>query len=265
MQDAWLRSLIGGQQNLPKPPTAYGELSALTQRPDATLAGVARLIERDVGTATEVLKLVNSSFFGMSSDVDSIERAVALLGLDVIGALVLTGSVFTTSAALPPDLDARALAERGLRTYLDIRSIGRLEGWEPGLVGHVGLAGLLYDVGLLVLAAGSPEGWSAYRSSERTAPERLRQEAAFGCSVGRASAYLLGLWGFHPSLVEILVEQPLDLQDAAGRAASPAALAVAFARLRGDGITLDPAGWPSSHDAAYLTPRRLTAWEACRG
>jgi DNA-binding NtrC family response regulator len=61
MDDPQLRSLLGSQEQLPKPPRIYTELTALTTRPQTTIADVARLIERDVATTTEVLKLVNSS------------------------------------------------------------------------------------------------------------------------------------------------------------------------------------------------------------
>jgi HD-like signal output (HDOD) protein/ActR/RegA family two-component response regulator len=228
MDDPHLRSLIGGQQSLPKPPQIYTELTALTARPNATIDDVARLVERDVATSTEVLKLVNSSFFGLAADISSIHRAVTLLGLDVLTALVLAGNVFTPGPALPPGLDPADIADRGMRACLFLRRIAKTQGWDPGLSSQLALAALLHDVGLLVLATGTPAGWERYQRTDPQIPARARETEAFGCTIGRASAYLLGLWGFSRTIVTTLAEQPLDLADTA-QSASPAAVAIATA------------------------------------
>jgi HD-like signal output (HDOD) protein/ActR/RegA family two-component response regulator len=258
MDDPRLRSLLGSQERLPKPPRIYTELTALTTRPQTTIADIARLIERDVATTAEVLKLVNSSFFGLASNVTSIERAVTLLGLDVIQALVLAGHVFTPGASLPAGLDASDLADRGLRACLAVRRIGQTEGWNATLIGQLGLAALLHDVGLLILAAADPPGWATYQTADPTTPTRTRQTQAFGCTIGHASAYLLGLWGFTQTIVTTLADQPLDLDDPAARAAaSPATLALAI----GVAYQNASADLTQTHHDEYLHPQRLTCWQ----
>jgi len=264
MADPTLRSLIGSLANLPKPPRIYTELTALIARPDTSAADVSRLLEQDVSSTTEVLKLVNSSFFGLATDVSSIDRAVALLGLDVIQALVLAGNVLMPTVGLPPDLDTTAIAEHGMRACLAVRRIGRLEGWEPASVNALGLAALLHDVGLLVLASAYPDRWQAYLQADRDASERDRQTAAFGCTIGQSSAYLLELWGFPQAVVTTLAVCPLELSDLAERtAASPDALALAVARELTDSRPV--AGSTAVYTAAeggYLHADRLAAWRA---
>lgn len=258
MDDPGLRSLIGSLASLPKPPRIYTELRALLAAPDATTGQIAHLISRDVSTSTEVLKLVNSSFFGLATAVSSIDRAVTLLGLDVIQALVLAGNVFTPSGPLPPGLDAAAIADHGLRACLAVRRIGHLEGWDTPTINQLGLATLLHDVGLLVLASAYPDRWDDYRRADPAAPERARQTAAFGCSVGQSSAYLLELWGFPQDVVTALAMCPVDLLDPAEvAAASPTVLALAVAR----GLTGQrPVDIPAEEDGAYLDEQRLATW-----
>jgi HD-like signal output (HDOD) protein/CheY-like chemotaxis protein len=270
MDDPRLRALICGQASLPKPPGIYTELTALTTRPQTTLTEIARLIERDVATTAEVLKLVNSSFFGLANNVTSIERAVALLGLDVIQALVLAGGVFNPTTVLPPGLNPADLADIGVRACLTARAIGQTEAWEPTPIGQLGLAALLHDVGLLVLAAGTPDHWIAYQQADPTTPARSRQTQAFGCTIGQASAYLLSLWGFATTIVTTLAEQPLDLHDPHARnAASPASLAIAVAHHHATHpatppFTYDPTTPPVTHSPpdtdTYLDQQRLTTW-----
>jgi len=92
------------------------------------------------------------------------------------------------------------------------------------------VAALLYDVGLLALAANKPASWAVYTNHKALLPPREAQLCAFGCTIGRASAYLLGLWGFHSTVVNALAEQPIGLDDDVARLnASRAALAIAEA------------------------------------
>ena len=65
--------------------------------PECQLQQVVEVIERDVSTTAEVLHLVNSSFFGLAASVDSVDRAVSLLGLETIQALAIAGAVFRSA------------------------------------------------------------------------------------------------------------------------------------------------------------------------
>lgn len=262
VQSERLRSLIGGQKALPKPPEVYTQLLELTRDPATTMTDVARLIETDVAVTAEMLKLVNSSFFGLSSRITTSERAVTTLGLDVVKQLVLAGHVFRSSHDLPADLDAAALAERGLLGSRTIKRLGREEGWDPETTNRLSLAALLHDVGLLVLAADDHDAWQAYRSSAPSTPQRQRELDSFGCTIGLASAHLLGLWGFHEETVAALAEQPVDLFEPCSRyAASPAGLAVAFGHggqtMFADLLVPEPGKAPRE---VYLTPKRVTSW-----
>jgi HD-like signal output (HDOD) protein/CheY-like chemotaxis protein len=230
LADPSLRAILGGLENLPKPPGIFAELSELTSRPDCTIAEVTDLVERDVATAVELLKLVNSSFFGITNEVTTVARAVSLLGLDMIQALILAGRAFRPAGQLPPGLDPAELADRGMRSCIALRRAGRAEGWSAPLTGQLCLAALLYDVGLLVLADRSPDGWAQCQAAAE-ADQAQAQAEAFGCTIGQASAYLLGLWGFHPVIVGALAEQPVSVGDpVAMPAASAGAIAVAQAR-----------------------------------
>lgn len=216
--DPQLRSILGGPDNLPKPPAIYAELCVLANSPGASADDVARVVERDVATAAELLKLVNSSFFGVVNEVTSVARAVTLLGLDVIQALVVAGQVFRSTGQLPPGLDAADVAGHGMKACVAVRRAGAVLGWDHKLIGQVSLAALLHDIGLLLLAAGDHAAWADYDERRGRLAARDAEVQAFGCTIGRASAYVLGLWGFHPTVVGALAEQPVDLDDDTARA-----------------------------------------------
>src|ERR1700679_1359902 len=59
-----LALLVGGVGMLPSPPTAFQEILACLQNPAASLADAAQIIGRDVAMTANIMKLVNSAFFG---------------------------------------------------------------------------------------------------------------------------------------------------------------------------------------------------------
>ncbi|WP_051570766.1 HDOD domain-containing protein [Cryptosporangium arvum] len=228
---------------LPRPPTVYTDLIAAG--PDSDAADLAAIVERDVATTTDVLKLVNSGLFCPPSHVESLEEAVVLLGVDTLQALALASGAYRTDSPLPPGFDLAALAARSMRTAARARRLASAEGLDRGASSAVFLAGVLGDIGLLAQVSARPAGWAALRDAPAGPRERAAVEvAAFGCTSTQASAYLLGLWGFPDAVLEPVVAQP------AHPLASPAAHLLAYAR-----------GTPPA-DSEYLTTARRARWDA---
>jgi HD-like signal output (HDOD) protein/CheY-like chemotaxis protein len=254
-----LRSLFGGLDALAKPPHIHTQLVSLSKDPESTADDVVNLVQQDVGLSAEVLRLVNSAFYGQAAKVHSIQWAVVLLGLDTLKALAVAGVVFRPGQALPDGLDGEDLAARSVRASVIAQRIAHREHWDSDTVSDVALSALLSEVGLLVLASAQPDQWARYVELARTMPAVRAQEEAFGVTVGRASAYLLGLWGFPPGALAATAAQPADISDPGTvTAASPAALAVAYAHEKAYGHA-DPSLFCRS---GYLDDHRLERWQA---
>ncbi|WP_285597110.1 HDOD domain-containing protein [Kineosporia sp. NBRC 101731] len=224
LTDPYLRALIGGIESVPSLPVVYHELVSAMNAADTGLDRIAEIISRDIAATTDLLKLVNSAFFGLPRTVVTVRTAVSLLGLDNIQALILTGHVFRVSADLSSHLDVRALQSRALARAGIARAVAHAEGWPAYECDIVALACLLRDVGRLVLTEGLPEQADALAAvlAERspvTPPDMAALEREhFGCTVAQASAYLLGLWAFAPSVVHAVANLPLP----AGSSPTPA-------------------------------------------
>ncbi|HST81287.1 MAG TPA: HDOD domain-containing protein [Kineosporiaceae bacterium] len=259
LADPALREMIGGVASLPTMPTVYHDLVATLDAPEVDLQKLATILASDVSTSTELLKLVNSAFFGLAREISSVESAVSLLGLDNIQALVLAGSVFRVSKSLDGIVDVEALRASALRRAAIARAIAGREGWSPQDRGFAVLSCMLRDVGGLVLAEGRPE--AAHRLTEITLAEGpidpLRQAEleveAYGCTVVQASAYLLGLWGFTPAVIHTVGGYPLVDP---GPAATRFEYALRFAGLR----DLDPFSPVCLESDDYLSAERLQLW-----
>lgn len=228
--DGRLQGILGDVEALPIPPLVHGRLIEVSARPNSGLADVVAVLESDLALCAEILKLVNSAFFGLRSHVESVGRAVSLLGIDTIHALALSGKVFGSGPTTPKNLDVVQLRRTGMRAAGYARAIATSEGWAPETTGRVFLSALLRDLGLLKLAA-DIAGYNQVRAvppEDQWARSNAELEA-FGCTVPEASAYLLGLWGFSVSVVEAVACQPTHPEDSA---TTPVSHVVSFAHLR---------------------------------
>jgi HD-like signal output (HDOD) protein len=176
--------------NPPPLPQAYLALRRAIENPMATPASVATVISMDPGLAAYILRLANSPLYSPTTRVETISRAVSLIGLGEIETMA-AGSVLRRLTEQPPrpdllDLDdfwrhavavgmlARALAER----------VGE-RGGERFFV-----AGLLHDVGRLVLAVAEPD--LAAMTLGRAGASRVSIDAAERLELGFDHASLAG-------------------------------------------------------------------------
>jgi putative nucleotidyltransferase with HDIG domain len=190
-----LALLVGDVGMLPSAPTAFQAILLCLQNPAASLTDAAQIIGRDVAMTANIMKLVNSAFFGSRRPITTIDRAVAYLGMDTLGALVLGHSVFQSGVATGIEgFSLEQLWQHSEQTAAAARAIALSENWSAAKADEAFLAGVLHDVGKVVFATNA-----AARPSDRSAAEIVAQMEARHAEVG---AYLLGLWGFPNSIVE---------------------------------------------------------------
>jgi HD-like signal output (HDOD) protein len=190
-----LALLVGEVGNLPSAPTAFQEILACLQDPAASLADAAQIIGRDVAMTANIMKLVNSAFFGSRRPITTADRAVAYLGMDTLGALVLGHSVFQSGVATGiAGFSLEKLWQHSLQTGAAARAIAFSENFSAAKADEAFLAGVLHDVGKVVFATKA-----AALSNDTHAADVVAQMEAHHAEVG---GYLLGLWGFPNSIVE---------------------------------------------------------------
>jgi HD-like signal output (HDOD) protein len=218
-----LRSLIGsqavqtavsGMSCLPTVPSVYRELVRLLQSTDATIDAVAKVIGKDIGMTTRVLQLVNSAFFGLPKAVSTVDRAVAFLGIDTVSSLVLAQGIFGSYEASEyrTTVDVERSMQHALRTATVAKAIAKHERRDKQTEEHVFLAGMLHDVGSLVLAAQLPHKWAEFteRMAVPGASAGATEREIFGVSHAFVGAYLLALWALPNPIVEAVAyhEEP---------------------------------------------------------
>lgn len=190
-----MRDLVGSMGALPSVPEVYSSLTRVMNDPDAGLKEVAAIIERDAAISMKLIQLANSSMFAVAQRVESVRDATSFLGMNLVRMLVLSAEVhqrFSAAAAQPGFSLQREQAHGSL-----VANIARGMSDEREVADRYFLAGLLHDVGRIVLAAAGEQE-----------EEVSGSEVPFHASVG---AYLLTLWGI-----------PLPVVEAVGRHHDPA-------------------------------------------
>jgi putative nucleotidyltransferase with HDIG domain len=196
LSNADLASLVGRVGMLPSAPQAFQDVLLCLQKPSATVSEIARIIARDVAMTANIMKMVNSAFFGARQPIISTDRAVAYLGLDTLGALVLGHSVFRSGRPTGiAGFTLQSLWAHSLQTGMAARAIAVCEKLPAAEAEKAFLAGVLHDVGKVVFA----NARASAADATKTDAEKLTYMQSHHAEVG---AYLLGLWGFPNPIVE---------------------------------------------------------------
>lgn len=141
---------IWSSSQLPTLPAVAVKLLETAKDPDSEIKDVVALIRTDPAISAKILKAANSSMFGLSTKVTSVERAVPLLGTTVSTSLALSFSL--TEAAMTRGPTAEYYAAYWLQSIVHASAAERLATiCEDGLGADYFLAGLLLDIGRLAM------------------------------------------------------------------------------------------------------------------
>jgi HD-like signal output (HDOD) protein/CheY-like chemotaxis protein len=200
-----LRAIIGADNRLPAAPKVYTALTRALSREDASLPQIVELIERDPGLAARVAQLGSSSFFRVPRAVSGLSGIVSYLGVDIIKTLVLTVEivgVFATKTIIPGfSIDAFQTHSVTV-AHIARRMLERGDRAEEAF-----LAGILHDVGRLVLASRCPAllTKAIATSRETGTPLHAAEKAVLGVTHADIGGYLLGTWGLPLEIVDAVL------------------------------------------------------------
>lgn len=200
-----LQKLVSEMQTLPSLPSLYRELMDILHSDRASVEQATQIIAKDVGMVTKILQVVNSPFYGLRGKVSSPAHAVALLGLNTIRSLVLSRNVFTQfDQSKLPFFSLEVLWQHGMITSVHARNIAREDGAEGALTEDTFTAGLLHDVGSLVLAINLPDQYTDMLAimQDRGIAEWHAEREIFGATHAEVGGYLLAQWSLSQTIVD---------------------------------------------------------------
>lgn len=174
---------------------AHGELSARRS---------IDLIEHDQALAASTLRLANSAFYGAAGRVGSIGDAVRVLGLRTVAG-VLTAATLHDSLRVDqcPGFDFGVYWRHAMSSAAIARELAQLACQDAD---EAFLAGLMHDVGVLVLAAYEPTRAAAVLALARESHLAIEQAELqlLGVTHPRVGSLVARRWHFPPSIVEAI-------------------------------------------------------------
>ncbi|WP_432737446.1 HDOD domain-containing protein [Maridesulfovibrio sp. FT414] len=204
LSDSTMQELVAEIETLPVLPHVFKSIEEELARQEPSIKKIAELISMDVGLVAKILKLINSPYFGLPTQVDSIFQAITMLGLDTISSLIVGTHLFSMyDGKSMPDFSLTMLWEHSFRVSNIARIIAEYEGLDKATIVQARMAGLLHDVGKLILVSYFPEQYHEVLnivSKERKSVHSAEFEV-FGTTHAQVGAYLMGLWGMAGEVV----------------------------------------------------------------
>lgn len=197
--DDSVRAMVNRVNSLPVVPDLYLAITQELRTDEPNIRRIAALVEQDVGMTATLMKVVNSSFFGFYEKVTSPERAVILLGIDVLKGLVL-GTRLLQEFRSPCyfGFSIHKLWEHCFQTGMFARAIATDCCPGRSFADACFISGMLHDVGKLVLLSLPDDMYLPIIESvqQKGGPVVTAEEDMLHLNHAHIGAYLLGLWGF---------------------------------------------------------------------
>jgi HD-like signal output (HDOD) protein len=152
-----IQKVLRQVNDLPTLPIIYKRVSDLMRNPKTSAAEIAAVISQDQVITVKLLRLVNSVHYGFQEKIETVTRAVSLVGMRSLRDLILATSVmdlFKEGRHLA-SFDVNEFWKHSLGAASAAQSIARLRGLEGEEEYFVG--GLIHDIGKIVLLEHFPQ------------------------------------------------------------------------------------------------------------
>lgn len=205
----WLRNesikkVVSKMDSIPSIPSLYNEIMYELSRKDVSVPKIANIIAKDVGMSAKVLQVVNSAFFCLRQRVTNIAQAVNLLGYDIVRALVFSLHVFSQFVlSRGSGLNLGQVWMHSFRVGLFSKAITEAETDDRNLIDDAFMAGMLHDMGKLILATNFPDEWNAARRmcDEEKISLVEAENRVLAATHYETGGYFTCLWGLPDAIV----------------------------------------------------------------
>lgn len=198
-------ALIGVAGDLPALPAVVAEVLRVTEDPMSSTSDVSRIVQSDPAMTAKVLRVSNSSYYGMKQYVGTLKLALVILGVRQVRNIVLGISVFETLNGHSDDVRiAQDIWNRSLHTAGICKKL--CEALGLAFQGEEFIAGLLSDIGIMGLLRKDPGNYRSTYESLGDNLELLRQaeQAQFKFTHAQVAEAMAAQWNLPQTLTDAL-------------------------------------------------------------
>jgi HD-like signal output (HDOD) protein len=199
---------------LPEIPSIVLELNEVIANPLSTADQMAQVINKSPSLTSLLLKIVNSSFYGLPAKVDRVSLAVTLIGTRELSALALGINIMSMFKSIPSNLiTMRSFLQHSLGCGIVSRLLAAQKSMRQ--TEQMFTSGLLHDLGRLILLIYFPQeilGALSYAQEHSDCLYRVEKKR-LGCQHAHIGKYLLNRWRL-PLIIENTVCFHHDPEDA---------------------------------------------------
>lgn len=249
-----IAELVRGVGALITLPDVFIRISQLVEDPNSNMADIAKVVGQDPSFTVRLLRVANSSFYGFSSKIDTVPKAVAIIGTSQIRSLALATSVASSFDGLPNTLvSMENFWKHSLYCALAARILAKqARKCDPDAVFT---AALLHDIGELVIFNRMPqqakEALLLVLDSGDELPVHQAERQIMGFDHSQVGGELARQWKLPPMLEECIefhhdipVAQRFPREAALVHIANILALMAEVRTLNSDDVSpIDPRAW----------------------
>jgi HD-like signal output (HDOD) protein len=236
-------ALRSSAQTLGRPDAGFGPatLMGVLYDPQVRVEGVISALESDSLLTARVIAAANAPCYQVTGQVGSLQRAVQMLGLPTIRGVAAAAALDRLLPASPnAAFDAERFRRHSLATACAAQMLSNAGGC--GVDSEAFIAGLLHEVGWLLLAHHDPEAVARYEPPKRAdaASQRAAERAHFGLTLRECGVWLAEAWQL-PVWLRDAIGQPGPTRPAPvpfGRTTLPALVALAHSVVEHAGLGL---------------------------
>ncbi|WP_419785825.1 HDOD domain-containing protein [Pseudodesulfovibrio sp.] len=197
--------VVNREMELASLPNIFFQISESLKNPRSSSSYVAEIISKDVALAAKLLKMVNTPFYGFTHKIDTLSRAVTIVGTSQLTNLALGLSVISVFDGIPEKFFT--LKDFWFHSVI-CGILARLLAEQAGIEGDEKffVAGLLHDIGRLVMLRNHPRRAAEVLSRAASGRKSLVnvEKAIWGCTHADIGERMLRKWGL-PEFLETMV------------------------------------------------------------
>ena len=201
-----LQKIIMSTRDLPAMPEVASKVLELSSDPNTSAQQLQQVISDDQAMTARILKIANSAMYSCSRKIKTLTEAIVMLGFNSIRSLVVTSAarnLYNTRNSRS-GLKERLLWEHSIGAGFTCRILAQKR--SPALVEEAFLAGLMHDIGKLVLNLRTPERFDeivqiVYNENQ---PFHETEQRSLGFSHAEVGALLINKWKLSPVLEDVI-------------------------------------------------------------